>query len=36
MEGVVNRCDYRKTVTADILDSCRDANEEHSSGYEDS
>jgi len=27
--GVVNRCDYRKEVTRDALNSCRDANEEH-------
>mmetsp|Transcript_96662 Transcript_96662/g.207421 ORF Transcript_96662/g.207421 Transcript_96662/m.207421 type:complete len:468 (-) Transcript_96662:61-1464(-) len=27
--GVVNRCDYRKHVTPDALETCRDANEEH-------
>jgi hypothetical protein len=27
--GVVNRCDYRKHVTAEVLKTCRDANEEH-------
>lgn len=36
MEGVVNRCDYRKHVTPAALESCRDANEEHSSGFDDS
>eukprot|EP00931_Biecheleriopsis_adriatica_P121364 TRINITY_DN96448_c0_g1_i1.p1 TRINITY_DN96448_c0_g1~~TRINITY_DN96448_c0_g1_i1.p1 ORF type:complete len:554 (+),score=64.73 TRINITY_DN96448_c0_g1_i1:75-1736(+) len=27
--GVVNRCDYRKHVTPEVLPTCRDANEEH-------
>lgn len=27
--GVVNRCDYRKHVTPEVLETCRDANEEH-------
>jgi len=27
--GVGNRCDYRKKVTPDVVDNCRDANEEH-------
>jgi len=34
MNGIVNRCDYRKHVTPDALETCRDANEEHSSGYD--
>lgn len=29
MEGLVNRCDYRKYVSSSELDQCRDANEEH-------
>mmetsp|Transcript_69393 Transcript_69393/g.190485 ORF Transcript_69393/g.190485 Transcript_69393/m.190485 type:complete len:400 (+) Transcript_69393:2-1201(+) len=33
--GLVNRCDYRKYVSPSELASCRDANEEHDSGYED-
>merc|ERR1712019_159053 len=33
--GLVNRCDYRKRITAKELNTCRDANEEHDRSYED-
>ena len=36
VKGVVNRCDYRKPITADEQKTCRDANEEHNLGYEGS
>ena len=34
LKGLVNRCDYRKEVKPNKLSKCRDANEEHNSGYE--
>eukprot|EP00729_Bicosta_minor_P004435 gene4435-10944_t len=34
VKGLVNRCDYRKEVKPNDLSNCRDANEEHNSGYE--
>ena len=34
LKGLVNRCDYRKEVKPNALAKCRDANEEHNSGYE--
>jgi len=34
LKGLVNRCDYRKEVKPNELSKCRDANEEHNSGYD--
>lgn len=33
LKGLTNRCDFRKPVAPDALETCRDANEEHSKGY---
>ena len=35
LEGLVNRCDYRRHVSADEAGQCRDANERHGMSYED-
>jgi len=35
LPGVVNRCDFRKSVSPAELPTCRDANEEHNDSYED-
>ena len=36
MHGLVNRCDYRRYVSADEAGKCRDANEDHGLSYEGS
>jgi len=36
LKGLVNRCDYRKYVSPTVLETCRDANEEHQKGYDGS